>query len=79
MNAITTKSGMQLLEIHVEKPSVAKENGTTKEITDQDDEPKVVAKKEKVSLPPIKLYVPPIPFPQMLRKHKLDKQIEKFL
>lgn len=30
-------------------------------------------------LPTVKPYVPPIPFPQRLRKHKLDKQFEKFL
>ncbi|XP_052175408.1 uncharacterized protein LOC127790153 [Diospyros lotus] len=79
VNAITTRSGVQLSEIHVKRPSVAKENGTTKETTDQDDEPGVVARKVKVALLLVKPYVPPIPFPQRLRKHKLDKQFEKFL
>ncbi|XP_052197380.1 uncharacterized protein LOC127804545 [Diospyros lotus] len=79
VNAITTRSGVQLPEIHVKRPSVAKENGTVKEKIEQLEEPEVAAEQEKVIPPPVKPYVPPIPFPQRLRKHKLDKQFEKFL
>ncbi|XP_052172112.1 uncharacterized protein LOC127788032 [Diospyros lotus] len=79
VNAITTRSEVHFLKIHVKKPSVAKENGTAKETTDQDDEPKVIVEKVKVALPLVNPYVPPISFPQRLRKHKLDKQFEKFL
>ena len=79
VNAITTRSGVQLPEIHVKRPGVAKENGIVQEITDQLEKLEVVVEQEKVPLPPIKPYVPPIPFPQRLRKHKLDKQFGKFL
>ncbi|XP_052176597.1 uncharacterized protein LOC127790905 [Diospyros lotus] len=79
VNAITTKSGVPLPEIHVKRPGVVKENGIVQETTNQLEMPEVVAKQEKVIPLPVKPYVPPIPFPQRLRKHKLDKQFEKFL
>ncbi|XP_052182034.1 uncharacterized protein LOC127794819 [Diospyros lotus] len=78
VNAITTRSGVELPEIHVKRPSMAKQNGIVQETTDQLEEPEVVAKQDKVISPPVKPYVPPIPFPQRLHKHKMDKQFEKF-
>ncbi|XP_052198364.1 uncharacterized protein LOC127805652 [Diospyros lotus] len=79
VNAITTRSGVQLPEIHVKRPGVAKQNGIIQEITDQLEESDVAAEQEKVIPSPVKPYVPPIPFPQRLSKHKMDKQFEKFL
>ncbi|XP_052172173.1 uncharacterized protein LOC127788102 [Diospyros lotus] len=91
VNVITTRSGVQLPEIHVRRPGVAKDTKNVQEIPTESDEfeaPKnqeeqeASAKQEiqeKVMPPPVKPYVPPIPFPQRLRKHKMDKQFEKFL
>ncbi|XP_052197378.1 uncharacterized protein LOC127804544 [Diospyros lotus] len=78
-NAITTRSGVQLPEIHVKRPSMEKKTDAEKEIATENKEPEDIAEQEKVVSSPIKPYVPPIPFPQRLRKHKLDKQFEKFL
>ncbi|XP_052206778.1 uncharacterized protein LOC127811105 [Diospyros lotus] len=56
-----------------------KKTDAEKEIATENKEPEDIAEQEKVVSSPIKPYVPPIPFPQKLRKHKLDKQFEKFL
>ncbi|XP_052198267.1 uncharacterized protein LOC127805553 [Diospyros lotus] len=91
VNAITTRSRVQLPEIHVKRPGVVKETTKVQETAAKSNESKapnnqeeleVSAKQglqEKVMPPLVRPYVPPIPFPQRLRKHKLDKQFEKFL
>ncbi|XP_052204069.1 uncharacterized protein LOC127809347 [Diospyros lotus] len=78
-NVITTKSGVQSPEIHVKRPSVEKKTDAAKETTTENKEPEDIAEQEEVVSSPIKPYVPLIPFPQRLRKYKLDKQFEKFL
>ena len=56
-------------EVNTEKVSV------DNEITDE----RAVEKGKSPIPPPVKPYVPPIPFPQRLRQTKLDKEFEKFL
>lgn len=85
--AITTRSGVQLPEIHIKKPVTNEESVLTSdeeqveqtELTPEEnakmssDTPRVKA------TAPVNPYEPPIPFPQRLKKHKLDKQYRKFL
>ncbi|KAL2491673.1 Uncharacterized protein Adt_27301 [Abeliophyllum distichum] len=80
VNAITTRSGVELPEIHVKRSGVDKETASSKERATTSE--KAVEKEKEDSLPeyiPPPAYVPPILFPQRLQKHKLDKQFEKFL
>jgi hypothetical protein len=87
VQAITTRSGVQLPEITVKRPVAetnkvptsdeeqveGSEKSTDKNLKENSDTPQAKA------AVPIKEYVPPIPFPQRLHKHKLDKQFSKFI
>ncbi|XP_022875808.1 uncharacterized protein LOC111394287 [Olea europaea var. sylvestris] len=87
VKAITTRSGVQLPEIHVKRPATVIEKAPTMD-EEQVDELDKAAEENQVessdspqvkATAPVKAYVPPIPFPQRLQKHKLDKQFQKFL
>ncbi|XP_022889158.1 uncharacterized protein LOC111404605 [Olea europaea var. sylvestris] len=80
--AITTRSGGQLLEIHVKRPGVtvetsfpAEDETAVKESTPGENSEKS-HDKAKVTVSP---YEPPIPFPRRLKKHKMEQQYKKFL
>lgn len=85
--AITTRSGVQLPEIHVKRPVTNKETVPTsdeEQVEQTEHTPKESAKKSSdtprvKATAPVNPYEPPIPFPQRLKKHKLDKQYSKFL
>jgi hypothetical protein len=87
VNAITTRSGVQLPEIHVKRPAVSKETIPTsdEEQVEQTEQMIETSTKESSDTPrvkatvPINPYEPPIPFPQRLKKHQRDQQFEKFL
>ena len=76
VNLIILRSGKQLDEPQKEAKKVDEEQAehTTK-----------VSKAVSLEIPqpnptaPVKAYVPPIPFPQRLRKNNIDKQFLKFL
>ncbi|KAL2532740.1 Uncharacterized protein Adt_06091 [Abeliophyllum distichum] len=87
VQTITIKSGVQLLEITIKCPMAQTSKSPSKE-----DEPiekleeiDKMAKENKTEQTPSKVltvvnaYVPHIPFPQRLQKHKLDAQFAKFL
>ncbi|XP_022866202.1 uncharacterized protein LOC111386005 [Olea europaea var. sylvestris] len=80
--AITTRSGVQLPEIHVKRSTVSKESSQTldEEVGEHSENPieDEVKKSYNVSqsgatIRPVNPHEPPIPFPQRLRKHKLDQ------
>ncbi|XP_022849860.1 uncharacterized protein LOC111371945 [Olea europaea var. sylvestris] len=80
--AITTRSVVQLPKIHVKRPGVTvetsfpAENETdVKESTPKENLEKS-QDKAKVTVNP---YEPPIPFPQRLKKQKVEQQYKKFL
>ncbi|XP_022871419.1 uncharacterized protein LOC111390593 [Olea europaea var. sylvestris] len=80
--AITTRSGVQLPEIHVKKSGVtvetsspAEDETAVKESTPGENSEKS-QDKAKVTVNP---YETPIPFPQRLKKHKMEQQYKKFL
>ncbi|XP_022873169.1 uncharacterized protein LOC111392139 [Olea europaea var. sylvestris] len=84
--AITTRSGVQLPEIHVERPDrkvreiMDEEAGTKAESEQPTNEEDKRKETSTVRAPtPVKAYVPPIPFPQRLQRKKLDKQFAKFV
>ncbi|XP_022843147.1 uncharacterized protein LOC111366672 [Olea europaea var. sylvestris] len=83
--AITTRSGIQLPEIHVKRSVVSKESTPTAddEIVEQTGQTTGNVGKENSNTSrdaiPINPHEPPIPFPQRLKKHKLDQQYSKFL
>ncbi|XP_022855324.1 uncharacterized protein LOC111376589 [Olea europaea var. sylvestris] len=87
IKAITTCSGIQLPEIHVKRPATVIEKAPImgEEQVDESDKASEENQVESSDSPqvkataPVKAYVPPIPFPQRLQKHKLDKQFQKFL
>ncbi|XP_022859399.1 uncharacterized protein LOC111380147, partial [Olea europaea var. sylvestris] len=73
---------ISMTEIHVKRPSVtvetsssAKDETTVKESTPGKNSKKS-QDKAKVTVNP---YEPPIPFPQRLKKHKMEQQYKKFL
>ncbi|XP_022865716.1 uncharacterized protein LOC111385545 [Olea europaea var. sylvestris] len=85
--AITTRSGVQLPNMHVKRPVKNKENTpfVEEETVEQDEQPNTstakeslekVGNKETVIVNP---YEPPIPFPQRLKNHKMEQQYKKFL
>ncbi|XP_022853864.1 uncharacterized protein LOC111375292 [Olea europaea var. sylvestris] len=83
--AITTRSGVQLPEIHVKRSVASKKSAPTSdnEIVEQTEQTIGNVGKENsntsrdaISITPHK---PPIPFPQRLKKHKLNQQYSKFL
>lgn len=85
--AITTRSGVQLPKIHVKRSVTNKETVPTsdeEQLEQTEHTPEESAKKSS-DTPRVKTttlvnpYEPPIPFPQRLKKHKLDKQYSKFL
>lgn len=87
VKVITIRSGVQLPEMHVKRPTTVIEKAPTMD-EEQVDELDKAAEENQVessdspqvkATTPIKAYVPPIPFPQRLQKHKLDKQFQKFL
>ncbi|XP_022847624.1 uncharacterized protein LOC111370160 [Olea europaea var. sylvestris] len=87
VKAITTRSGVQLPEIHIKRPATVIEKAlamgeeqvdeldkaTKENQVESSDNPQVKA------TTPVKAYVPLIPFPQRLQKQKLDKQFQIFL
>ncbi|KAL2497594.1 Uncharacterized protein Adt_23144 [Abeliophyllum distichum] len=81
VNAITTRSMIQLLEIHVKRPEkndeqlvIEEEKTGQQHVKSKEEVSKEYAKSLKVGAPiPVKVYVPPILFSQRLQKHKLDK------
>ncbi|XP_022874210.1 uncharacterized protein LOC111393039 [Olea europaea var. sylvestris] len=86
VQAITTRSGVQLPEIHVKRPErkekeiMGEEAGKEVEFeqpTDKENERKETPIVRAPS--PVKAYVPPIPFPQRLQRKKLDNQFAKFV
>lgn len=85
--AITTRSGVQLSEIHVKRLVASKESAPISydEIVEQTEQTTgdVVKKNSNTSRGtatiPINPHEPPIPFPQRLKNHKLDQQYSKFL
>ncbi|XP_022857778.1 uncharacterized protein LOC111378774 [Olea europaea var. sylvestris] len=86
VKAITTRSGVQLPEIHVKWPATITEKTPTtgEEQVDELDKTTEENQIESLGSPRVKTstlvkaYVPPIPFPQRLQKHKIDKQFQKF-
>ncbi|XP_022869597.1 uncharacterized protein K02A2.6-like [Olea europaea var. sylvestris] len=85
VQASTTRSGVQLPEIHVKRPDrkdkqkMDEEAGTKiefKQPTNEEDKRKETPTARAPI--PMKAYVPPISFPQRLQKKKLDKQFAKF-
>jgi hypothetical protein len=87
VQAITTRSGVQLPEIHVQRPNRREkeaevEGGLEKEQagTHEHEDKKEKEEPAAVRAPsPVKAYVPPIPFPQRLQKRRMDKQFAKFV
>ncbi|XP_022894130.1 uncharacterized protein LOC111408624 [Olea europaea var. sylvestris] len=86
VQVITTRSGVQLSEIHVKRPDrkdkevMDKEAGTEIEFEQPTNEEDKRKETPTVRAPsPVKAYVPPIPFPQRLQRKKLDKQFAKFV
>ncbi|XP_022864609.1 uncharacterized protein LOC111384553 [Olea europaea var. sylvestris] len=85
--AITTRSGVQLPEIHVKRPSVKGETSlpTEEETMEQDEQPKESTPKgssdnsRDKATAIVNPHEPPTPFPQRLRKHKMEQQYKKFL
>ncbi|XP_022877064.1 uncharacterized protein LOC111395314 [Olea europaea var. sylvestris] len=85
--AITTRSGVQLPNIHVKRSVASKELApiSDDEIVEQTERTTGdVAKKNSntsrgTATNFINPHEPPIPFPQRLKKHKLDQQYSKFL
>ncbi|XP_022875578.1 uncharacterized protein LOC111394019 [Olea europaea var. sylvestris] len=85
VQVIIIKSGVQLPEIHVKKPErkdkevmveEARKEVKSEPLTNEEDERKDTFTVKAPS--PVKAYVPPIPFPQMLQRKKLDKQFTKY-
>ena len=77
--AIKLRSGKHLGKIIDEEDVVDEEEVPKPAFEEQVEEKSNEAETEHKRPPPIKPYVPPIPFPQRLQKNKLDKQFEKFL
>ncbi|KAH9686774.1 hypothetical protein KPL70_014506 [Citrus sinensis] len=76
VNAIILRSGKQLEDLpkeakKVDEKQVEDTTKVSKAISSKIPQPKPAA--------PVKAYVPPIPFPQRLRKNNIDKQFLKFL
>ncbi|XP_022892004.1 uncharacterized protein LOC111406872 [Olea europaea var. sylvestris] len=87
VQAITTRSGVQLPEITVTCPKGQTDKAPIKEekiMQEPDPKDKTLIEEEpepstsKAPIP-VKAYVSPIPFPQRLHKQKLDAQFGKFL
>ncbi|XP_022874283.1 uncharacterized protein LOC111393120 [Olea europaea var. sylvestris] len=86
VQAITTRSGLQLPEIHVKRPDrkdkevMGKKIGTKAESEQPTNEEDKMKETPTVRAPnPVKDYVPPISFSQTLQRKKLDKQFAKFV
>ncbi|XP_022863171.1 uncharacterized protein LOC111383320 [Olea europaea var. sylvestris] len=86
VQAIMTRSGVQLLEIHVKRPdrkdkeAMGEEAGIEAEFEQPTNEEDKRIETPTVRAPsPEKAYVPPISFPQRLQRKKLDKQFAKFV
>ncbi|XP_022841909.1 uncharacterized protein LOC111365593 [Olea europaea var. sylvestris] len=83
--AITTRSGVQLPEPHVKSSGANKESTPTleEEIVEQTDNAigDEVKRNSETSqgknTNPVNPHEPPIPFPQRLRKHKMEQQYNK--
>ncbi|XP_022867171.1 uncharacterized protein LOC111386901 [Olea europaea var. sylvestris] len=86
VQAITTRSVVQLPEIHVKRPgrkdkevmgekvgTEAESKQSTNEVDKRKETPTVRAPS------PVKVYVPPISFPERLQRKKLDEQFAKFV
>lgn len=74
VKTVTLRSGKQLGEVsskHV-KGDVDKKNNV--EISDENEQNEIPS-----LTPPVKSYVPSLPFPQRLKQNKVDKQFENFL
>ncbi|XP_057251773.1 uncharacterized protein LOC104897055 [Beta vulgaris subsp. vulgaris] len=74
-NAVTLRNGKELsiIKSTIKENEVANESEKEKENYEAEKEP------ELTPLPPLRPYVPPIPFPQRLKQTKLDIEFEKFL
>ncbi|XP_057248187.1 uncharacterized protein LOC130590178 [Beta vulgaris subsp. vulgaris] len=74
-NAVTLRNGKELsiIKSTIKENEVANESEKEKENYEAEKEP------ESTPLPPLRPYVPPIPFPQRLKQTKLDSEFEKFL
>ncbi|XP_022899426.1 uncharacterized protein LOC111412740 [Olea europaea var. sylvestris] len=86
VQAITTRSWVQLPEIHVkrlerqEKEIMGEEAGKEVEFEQPTDKENERKETPTVRVPsPLKAYVPPIPFPQRLQRKKLDNQFAKLV
>lgn len=82
--AITTRSGIQLPETTVKRPSANKDtlSSSEKEKAEQTKEtsPREGSDTSQNKAPaPVNPYDPPIPFPQRLKKYQWEQQYKKFL
>ncbi|XP_057250798.1 uncharacterized protein LOC104886473 [Beta vulgaris subsp. vulgaris] len=64
---------LSIIKSTIKENEVANESEKEKENYEAEKEP------ESTPLPPLRPYVPPIPFPQRLKQTKLDSEFEKFL
>ncbi|KAL6528076.1 hypothetical protein OROHE_015026 [Orobanche hederae] len=74
VQAMTTRSWVQLPEIYVQNQSEKTKRNPAHESKETESEPS-----SQQGPMTVEAYVPPIPFPQRLKKHKLDAQFGKFL
>ncbi|XP_022876928.1 uncharacterized protein LOC111395153 [Olea europaea var. sylvestris] len=86
LQAIITRSGVQLPEIRVKRPKpkneeiISEEAGTEAESEHLNDKGNKRKEIPIVRAPsPVRAYVPPIPFPQRLQRKKLDNQFARFV
>ena len=80
--AVTLRNGKKLDQVS-DETMVDEEDGEQREVSSPAHKEQVEEESEQVEIehkpPPVKPYVPPIPFPQRLKQNKVDKQFEKFL
>ena len=79
MNAITLRNGRQLEDPPKEVKEVGEDNIEQIKDTTRTSETASAEIPQSQQSAPVKAYIPPIPFPQRLRKNKLDKKFSKFL
>jgi hypothetical protein len=86
LHAITTRSGVQVPEITVKQPERKEDwEGVDETIMEEKSTPTSIENKESTEAlttnapSPVKAYVPPIPFPQRLKKNKPDTKFDNFL
>ncbi|XP_057249960.1 uncharacterized protein LOC104891359 [Beta vulgaris subsp. vulgaris] len=74
-NAVTLINGKELSTIK----STIKENESASESEKEKEKYEAEKEPESTPPPPLRPYVPPIPFPQRLKQTKLDSEFQKFL